>query len=375
MTLFFYYFSMGIFGSILSVYLAGIGKTTGEISFVISGSHIFAFAIMPLVSYIYDRVKKSYIVTYSVLALAAISGLAFACFQSTWLLFLFNGLSMSLVQCVAPICEQLCTTGKYRYGSVRVWGAAGYAASAQLAGIIYQFLAPVFLFIFFALTIAMTILGYWGAKEDRDLSEVRQNKPQDTQNAKFFWCNRNFILFLVVSFVFAGVTGLNSTYIPMLLVERGQTVAQAGTILFLGTMLEIPLILLSGKFMDYFKNKTLLVTAFVILILQFSIYGFGETVISAILSAILLKSMATMLFIMITMKVVINVIDERFIISALGLTATIKSLGSVMFQNAGGFYMENRSLNMLYIILAAFSIIGLILSLNVKINKSKVIFQ
>jgi len=159
------------------------------------------------------------------------------------------------------------------------------------------------------------------------------------------------------------------------MMERGQTISLIGTVLFFGTLMEIPLILTSAKFMDRFKDKTLLISAFCILIIQFSIYGLSYTFIPVMASVILFRSVATMLFIMITVKVVVNIVDERYTVSALGLTATINSLGSIIFQNAGGRFIEFSSLSTLYLVLVAFSALGLMLSLTIRVAKSKQIFQ
>lgn len=373
--LFFYYFSMGIFGSILAVYLRDIGKTSGEISFIVSGSYIFAFALMPLVSYLYDRVRKPRQLTTGLLLLAAMVGIAFALSRHTILMFILQGLCISLVQCASPIFEQLCSSGTYRYGTVRVWGAVGYAVSAQTAGIVYQYVAPGLLFVLFALALSLTLFGFWTTTYEAKRGEPRQ-KPGTGTHA-MFWKSAGFLLFLAASFIFAGTTGLNSTYLPMLLVERGLSISHTGSILFLGTMMEIPLIILSGKFMDKFREKTLLTVSFFILITQFSLYGLSHGYVVPLISCILLKSVATMLYIMITLKVVVNVVDERYTVSALGLTATIKSLGSVLFQNVGGNFIEHVGINPLYMGLAAFSLLGLILTLFIPMQtkNSRTVFQ
>lgn len=381
LTMFSYYFAMGIFGSIISIYLEGLGKSSSEISLVISGSHIFAFAMIPLVSFIHDKSKRKNAVTITALVLSAVTGIVFALSRQTFLLFIFNGLSMSFLQCVMPVCEQICSSGKYRYGTVRVWGAVGYAVSAQTAGIIYQYIAPYFLFVLFAVSVAATIIGFLGTKgmkgqyEKKDVQDEYISAKEDKYKQLAFWKNKNFILFLAASFIFAGITGLNSAYLPLLLVERGQTVSQAGTVLFVSTLMEIPLILLSCKFMDKFKDKTLMLTAFCMLMLQFAVYGFTTVVVPIVLASLLLKSVSTMLYIMITMKIVVNVVDDKYVVSALGVSATIKSLGSVIFQNLGGLFIEDNSLEMFFIALTGFALLGFLISLAIKIKSSKVIFQ
>ena len=369
-----FYFSMGIFVSMLSVYLDGIGKTPGDISLIVSASAIFALGMIPLVSYFHDKSGRPHMVNILVLALSASAGLAFAFFRQTWILFILNGLSISLILSVAPICEKLCASGKFKYSSVRVWGAVGFALAAQTAGIVYQYVSPTLLFVLFAVSMTITIIGFWGVKEVYS-EKQNQAKPEAKEKNSMFWLNRNFLLFLLVTFIFAGATGLNNTYIPMLMVERGQSVSLTGTVIFFGTLMEIPLILASAKFMDKLNAKTLLIAAFSLLTVQFLIYGLTDTYTPVMFSVILFRSVATMLFIMITVKVVVSIVDECYTVSALGLTATINSLGSIIFQNAGGRFVDVSSISQMFLVLVAFSALGLVISLTLRIKKSNAIFQ
>jgi len=222
-----FYFAMGIFISMLSVYLDGIGKSPAEISLIVSGSAIFAIGIIPLVSYLYDRVRNPHTITMSALMLSAFAGLAFAFFRQTWILFLLNGLAISLILSIAPICEKLCASGKFRYASVRVWGAVGFAIAAQTAGFVYQHLASVALFILFSVAVLFSVIGFWGVK---GIDYKKQEKEEDEVNIKGkfkekkpFWWSRNFMFFLIITFIFAGTTGLNSTYIRATAYENSLT--------------------------------------------------------------------------------------------------------------------------------------------------------
>lgn len=372
LVLFSFYFSMGIFSSMLAIYLDNLGKSPKEISFIISGNYIFAFVMVPTISFLYDKFDESKFLTHTILLLSATCAIIFALSRHIWILFIFNGLCLSLLQSIAPICERLCSFGRYQYGSIRVWGAVGYAIAAQTAGIIYQYLDPFFLFILYGITICTTVLGFINTG---NIQKSQHTNQSQIKKRSLFRFNKNFILFLFSSFIFSGITGLSSTYVPMLIVERGSTISHAGTTIFLATMMEIPLILLSSKFMDSFNDKKLILSAFIMLILQFSIYAFSNTYIPVIITCVLLKSVTTMLYIMITMKIIQNVIDVAHITFALGITATIKSFGSIFFQNMGGIFIENNGLTFLYIILTIFATIGFLISLVIKIKGNKNIFQ
>lgn len=52
LTYFSFYFGMGAFISVQSVYLMGLGKSTGEMSFIVSASSLFGIVLIPAVGYL-----------------------------------------------------------------------------------------------------------------------------------------------------------------------------------------------------------------------------------------------------------------------------------------------------------------------------------
>ena len=58
LTYFFFYWSLGVFTSVLSMYLTGIGKSKAEMSFIMSASSLFGVVLIPIVGYINDKLRK-----------------------------------------------------------------------------------------------------------------------------------------------------------------------------------------------------------------------------------------------------------------------------------------------------------------------------
>lgn len=48
LTYFFFYWSLGVFTSVLSMYLTGIGKSKAEMSFIMSASSLFGVVLIPI---------------------------------------------------------------------------------------------------------------------------------------------------------------------------------------------------------------------------------------------------------------------------------------------------------------------------------------
>ena len=133
LTYFFFYWSLGVFTSVLSMYLTGIGKSKAEMSFVMSASSLFGVVLIPIVGYINDKLRKPRLICTVMMACVAVFGILFALVRETMLLFLLNGCIMGFISSLSPVSERMATSTKYRYGTIRIWGTFGYAAAVQVA--------------------------------------------------------------------------------------------------------------------------------------------------------------------------------------------------------------------------------------------------
>lgn len=240
LTYFSFYFGMGAFISVQSVYLMGLGKSTGEMSFIVSASSLFGIVLIPAVGYLNDRLKKPRLIAGLLLAAVAVLGAVFAASRSTWVLYVLNGLIMGLVSAISPVCERMAGSGRFRYGTVRVWGTIGYAAAAQLAGLVMEFIAPRMIFVLFGAAIAVAAAGFAGTDGIRFEQEAEKSTAADQLS---FLSKPMFLLFAAIALVFSGMSNLNITYSPILLQELGLSTGFVGTALSLSTLVELPVIL------------------------------------------------------------------------------------------------------------------------------------
>lgn len=360
---FFYFFGMAAFGSMLSVYLSGSGKTAGEISMIVSASGLFTMIFQPFLGILYDRTGWRKKLSVILLLLSAATGIVFGFTQNTAVLFTLNGLSMAFLNSVNPVCEQIASSSPYRYGVLRLWGAIGYAVGTQAAGLILELGAPVLLFILFAISAVVTCLGFqWtGLKDTAPIA--KQESKQTKEKAAL---TLPLILFAVFCFIFSGLTGASGTYVPLLLQESLGT-SLAGTVLFLGTLMEIPIIFLSDRFMDRLSGQQLLALNTLLLVIQTAAYSFSGSTLLVCTVLILTKSVTTMLFIMVTLKVVLTLTGGKYATTALSMIATVKSLGGVVLTNLAGQVAENVSLHEMFTVFFWASVALLALSFLIRI--------
>lgn len=371
-TYFSYYACLAVFSTALSVYLTGIGKTKTELSFIISASNLFGIVITPAVGYLNDRLRKPRGIACGCMLLAAVFTAVFALTRSTAALYLLNGSIMGLAMAASPITERIASGGRFRYGTVRVWGTIGYAVCAQACGSLMEHTDPALifaLFCVFAVTAAANFLMTGG---------IRYEEPERTQlpaGSPAFLKNPSFLLFAVCSFLFAGGNNIAMSYCPLFLQELGMNAGSIGAALAVSTLAEIPLILWSNRFMDRFSGKTLLLANFAIMLLQFGLYGVIYRAAAAVTVMLLLKACSSTLFMMIRLKIIRNIVSEECVSTAQGVESAINAVGGAAFLNLAGVLSQWKGLHTLFLAEAGMMALGMGLGLFLRAANTKKIFS
>lgn len=342
LTYFFFYWSLGVFTSVLSMYLTGIGKSKAEMSFIMSASSLFGVVLIPIVGYINDKLRKPRLICTVMMACVAVFGILFALVRETMLLFLLNGCIMGFISSLSPVSERMATSTKYRYGTIRIWGTFGYAAAVQVACAMMEFTSPQLIFVSVSVSAVLAIVGFLGT-DDISFTDTEAAKAAAGKQFSFL-CAPMYILFVIIGFVFSGCSNLNMTYSPILLQELGMPTGAVGTVLFFSTIVELPVILFSYKFMDRFSGRTLMLLAFAIMVAQFLLYATAPNAFVAVVTMLVLRAIGSTLFGMILLKIVRGVVQVRSVSTALGVISATDAMSAILMQNLGGILVENTSI-------------------------------
>ena len=369
---FWLYFANGIINNILSVYLLGMGQTALATSTIVIAGSVFSILLQPLMGALNDRVGKPALMIVLTLLVSTTCCVGFAFSRSVPLLFLFNGLMLSLVDTVSLLFEQLAAKTRYSYGSVRVWGTIGYAVAAQVAGLAYEKIAPSAIFWFFGLGILLTVLALKAVpltvlvnrkQAQEDAPAAKRDKGGMMQVLKV----PGFVLFLMLVMLFRGVLTVGTTYLQPLLMHHGMSVAACGTVVFIATMTEGPLLLFSGRMMDRLRSRPALMASFVVLGAVLLCLGISP-VLPPVIAASLVRPLVGMVFNMLALKITILLAPGELMSTAIGLTGAAKCLGVIAFQGMGGSLMDAMGIGSLFVFLAALSAVGLLLSVFCKVK-------
>lgn len=376
-TYFSFFFAMSAVNNMISLYLTdALGKSDREMTFILSASSLFGILSNPIIGYLNDKFRRPKVLAASLLTLAAVCAVIFSVSKNTIVLYALNGLMMGSVSAVSPISERVASSGKFRYGKIRVWGTIGYAAAPPVAGAIME-LMPQGIFIAAAVALAIGAVSYLflqGISFDTGSSGAKGDDIP-VANRFDFLKNPAFLLFLLITMIYLGTSGLNNAYCPMLLQSLGLSSGTVGTVLSIGIMLELPIVLFSNHFMDRFSSKTLTIVSIVLMLIEYIVYGVCTNLAVVLTTMILLKAICGTIYMMVQLKVIREVVGEGSVSTAQGTLSAIGAVTTIIIQNAGGWLAGIWGMQVLYLVMSAMSVIAVVLCMFLKIKNTEKFFS
>lgn len=145
--------------------------------------------------------------------------------------------------------------------------------------------------------------------------------------------------------------------------------------LFFSTIVELPVILFSYKFMDRFSGRTLMLLAFAIMVAQFLLYATAPNAFVAVVTMLVLRAIGFTLFGMILLKIVRGVVPGTFRFHGAGRYQRYGRDECILMQNLGGILVENTSIRILYFAMAGLMMLGMILTLFLRVQNTEKVFS
>ena len=366
----FYFLSYALFSTLISVYMLDKGYSASQVSLVVSASFFSSMIVQPLMGILNDKIGIKKVTIYSFL-LINIAAIFFMQANNLLLLTVWYSAVLMLVNGVNPVMDVLAARSPYTYGKIRIWGTFGYAMGSQLAGLIYKFISPQAIFIVFIGMMCVSILGVFGIDPKHNQGSKKATQMKNDSSIGKIFKNKTYLFYLLIVALYSGVGNTGHTYIPSMLEHSGLSVNMATTVVAISVICESPLIFFSYLFMDKVPIKKLLYIPLGILLLQYVIYGLDLGLTSKILLTLMSKHATGMLLIMVTLKIVANVVDENYLVTAIALVQTARNLGTILIQNIAGDIIDKSGYEMMSFFLAGVMVLALVLAFFLKVpNKS-----
>lgn len=255
------YFSLfAIFLSFLPVYLSAQGIPETQIGFILGIGGLIGIFTQPMWGILSDKRKTIKKILLMILGLSI--GLGFVLFHSTsiWALVLLVGLMYVFFMPTDPLVESLNYQSAQRYrvhfGSIRMYGALGYATASLIIGYItesFGIASIAYLFLIYGLITCCIGLR---------LEDVQaQNKPIRLAELKNFISQRNTLTFFLLVLIIAVPHRINDTYIGIYITSIGGNLQFVGYSWFVMTLIEFLFFAIVHRFLKPGKELKIILIA------------------------------------------------------------------------------------------------------------------
>lgn len=241
---FLYFALLSMFITFLPVYLDEQGLQPAQIGFIIGTGGFVTIITQPLWGMISDRTKTIRKILLLLLVLSSILGYALYSSSHFILLILFAMLMYFFLMPIDPLTESLnfsiSEASGVSYGSIRTYGALGYAVTSLLTGYVMSYFGAGSLAMLFAAIGIISLVVSW-LMPDVPVT----GKPVTLSSLKRFISNKETLMFLVLIFVCSVPARMNDTFLGIYIRELGGSPELVGLAFFLAAGSEILVFALS----------------------------------------------------------------------------------------------------------------------------------
>lgn len=371
----FFYLGYGAFTVILSMYCQDIGMSATQIAYIVSFSPLLSIITQPAFGYLADKWKSPRKVSILLMAITILTMFIFAISHNFWILLLSSGIAISFMNAITPLTDRIGVSSPYQFGKIRLWGSLGYAVMAQVSGMLYQYISPFSNFMAGILGAILTIICIYFVNDPKlqEVEKVVDMRPLSTKNIVLELIhNRPFIIFMIITFFFWGACSTNFNYLSIFIRSQGGTASQVGTYQLCATLFEIPMILITDYIIKKISFRNIMLFAVSISVINFAWYATLPSV-NQIIFVFIFKGFSTVLFTMITVRLVMLLVKEEYVSTAYGIQCMLgKGFGAMIFQLFGGQIIDNIGMSAFYLFLCVGTIIALIFVLLFKLPKREI---
>nr|WP_258168635.1 MFS transporter [Paenibacillus sp. AR247] len=250
---------LAIFIPFLPVYFDEQGLSPSQIGFIVGTGGFITIVAQPLWGMISDRTKTIRKVLLLLLVCAIMTGFVLYHTGTYSLIILFAMLTYFFLMPVDPLTESLnfrvAESAGISYGSLRTYGALGYAVMSLFAGyFMTSYGAHSLAYLFGAIGLVSFVITLF--MPDAPVS----GKPVTLSSLKHFLSSRETLLFLILVFISSIPARMNDTYLGVYIKELGGTASLVGQAWFLAAGSEIVVFALSFWWLR--KGSELMLIAF-----------------------------------------------------------------------------------------------------------------
>ncbi|KRE90239.1 MFS transporter [Paenibacillus sp. Soil766] len=359
---FLYFALLALFVSFLPVYLDAQGLSTSRIGLIIGTGGFIAIFSQPLWGMISDRTKTIKKIMLLLLLCSTIIGYFLYDSKSFIVLLLFTMLLYFFLMPLDPLTESLNFQTAERlgtsYGSIRTFGAVGYAVMSLIVGYAAQYYGIHSLaYLFGGIGILSLIICL--ALPDAPVT----GKPISLRSLRKFLSNRETIWFMVLIFICAVPQRINDTFLGVYIRELGGSNHLVGIAFFLAAGSEILVFALSFWWLRKGKELALISFAAFFYFLRFFISAW-VTDPQVLVAIQLLQTFTFPIFYSAAIQYLYQIVPEEWRATGQTVLAIIFfGVSGIVASYLGGWFYQAFGVHTLFIWVSVLSFSGFMLSL------------
>ncbi|MCA1319939.1 MFS transporter [Bacillus tianshenii] len=360
------FFSFGALFPLLTVYLKeDVGLSGSQIGMIMSISPVVMILIQPMWGVFSDYTQKPRQILIGTLFFTGLAGFVFAFVGSYAGLLVIAFLLAFSQSALVPISDSITLNyvqkTKGNYGSIRLWGAVGFAIAVLVSGKLSEYFSLTVIFYVFAigLFIAMLVVFFLPKESQAMNVNIRDGIGTLMKMPKF-------VLFLVTTFLIFGPVFANNFYFGLFITDIGGTVTGVGIAFLLAAGSEAPFMRFAGKWISRFGLHSIMISAALVSALRWVFYFF-EPPLYIVYATTIAQGFSVGLFIPAAMQYVRDIAPVNVRATAVSLyTAVGNGLGSWFCTFLGGYIAEYFSVAYVYLFFGMLTIAGLGLILYIR---------
>lgn len=253
-----YWSTQAVLGPFLPLYFHAMGYSASEIGLLMSIGPFVAIFAQPLWGIVSDKLGKVKLIILMLWILGIITSIGVFNLSGFQLTLLFTALMYFFLLPSVPLLDSISTVSAERqnisYGSIRLWGSAGYMIMASLSGYLLTLVGgikgiPQLYWIYWILPLIILVF-----LKDEKGSSVKMSLASFKQVGS----NVPFLRFLFLFFILAVPHRMNDIMFSLHLGSLGASDTMSGWAWALAAGSEIPTFALLGRYMNRFHELTLL---------------------------------------------------------------------------------------------------------------------
>nr|WP_277753253.1 MFS transporter [Metabacillus mangrovi] len=365
------FFGIGALSPLLSVYLRdSIGLSGSQIGLVLSISPVVMILIQPVWGVMSDVTKKPVALLTAALAMTAVMAIVYSTVTSYVWIIAAAALLAVFQAAIIPLSDSISMSyvhkAKVDYGSIRLWGAIGFAVSVLAVGKLAEMTNLSVIFYTTTLVMGLGIIFAWQLPRESAPIKVSFKKGM-SDLAK----QPSYFLFLAVAFLVLGPILANNFYFGIFVDDLGGGLAGIGLAFMLAAGSEAPVMKFANRWIGKFGMKQILLLAAAVSMVRWFLYFF-EPPLALVYITTVAQGFSTGLFIPAALQYVRDLAPVSAGATAISLYSAVgNGLGNWFCTILGGIILEAYSVFAVYLFFGILSFLAVILLLFVRQEPGK----